>query len=103
MRHVSQVKVRAQNRWSYVRTGQDSLLARMARFSTGLATTLHHLGTPDKEIQGILRHSNVAITQASYIKCMAESQVNALDLVAAEMGSNESCNQNATEAKTPVN
>jgi integrase len=37
-------------------------------FQRGLATTLHQLGTPDREIQAILRHSNVAITQASYIK-----------------------------------
>jgi integrase len=71
-------------------------------FRRGLATTLHQLRTADKEIQGVLRHSNVAITQASYIKCVAESQVNALDLVAAEMGSDESCNQNATEVKKSV-
>jgi integrase len=66
-------------------------------FRRGLATTLHQLGTPDKEIQGILRHSNVAITQSSYIKCLAESQVDALDLVAAAMGSDESCNDHAIE------
>jgi hypothetical protein len=34
-------------------------------FRRGLATTLHQLGTSDKEIQGIVRHRNVAITQAS--------------------------------------
>lgn len=72
-------------------------------FRRGLATTLHQLGTPDKEIQGILRHSNVAVTQASYIKCLAESQVDALNLVAAEMGNDESCNHSATEVKGPVN
>lgn len=72
-------------------------------FRRGLATTLHQLGIPDREIQGILRHSNVAITQASYIKCVAESQVNALDLVAAEMGSGASCNDPATETKRPLN
>ncbi len=72
-------------------------------FRRGLATTLHQLGTPDKEIQGILRHSNVAITQSSYIKCLAESQVDALDLVAAAMGSDESCNDHATEVKGSIN
>ncbi len=72
-------------------------------FRRGLATTLHQLGIPDKEIQGILRHGNVAITQASYIKCVAESQVNALDLVAAKMENDESCNENATKAEEPVN
>lgn len=72
-------------------------------FRRGLATNLHLLGTPDREIQAILRHSNVAITQASYIKSVAESQQNALDLVAAEMASGESCSNPATEAKGPVN
>jgi len=72
-------------------------------FRRGLATTLHQLGTPDKEIQAILRHSNVAITQGSYIKSVAESQVNALDLVAAEMASGQPCNDSATEVKGPVN
>jgi integrase len=72
-------------------------------FRRGLATTLHQLGIPDKEIQGILRHSNVAITQASYIKSVAESQVDALDLVAAEMGNDGICNDPATKTKQAVN
>jgi integrase len=72
-------------------------------FRRGLATTLHQLGIPDKETQGILRHSNVAITQASYIKHVAESQVNALDMVAAEMAIGQPCNDLATPAKGPVN
>lgn len=72
-------------------------------FRRGLATTLHQLGTPDREIQAILRHSNIAVTQASYIKSVAESQQNALDLVVAEMASGESCNNHATEVKGPVN
>jgi integrase len=37
-------------------------------FRRGLATNLHRLGVPDKHIQHILRHSNVAVTQACYIK-----------------------------------
>ena len=37
-------------------------------FRRGLATNLHHLGVQDKVIQRILRHSNVAVTQACYIK-----------------------------------
>jgi hypothetical protein len=72
-------------------------------FRRGPATTLHQLGTPDREIQAILRHSNVAITQASYIKSVAKSQVNALDLVAAEMGNDATCDDSATEVKLPVN
>jgi len=34
----------------------------------GLATNLHELGVPDKIIQAVLRHSNVAVTQRCYIK-----------------------------------
>jgi integrase len=34
----------------------------------GRATNLHRLGVPDKTIQRILRHSNVAVTQSRYIK-----------------------------------
>lgn len=37
-------------------------------FRRGLATNLYQLGVSDKVIQAILRHSNVQITQASYIK-----------------------------------
>ena len=37
-------------------------------FRRGLATNLHRLGVPDKTIQAILRHSNVAVTQACHIK-----------------------------------
>ncbi len=37
-------------------------------FRRGLATNLHRLGVNDLTIQRILRHSNVAVTQACYIK-----------------------------------
>jgi integrase len=37
-------------------------------FRRGLATNLHSLGVQDKVTQAILRHSNVAVTQAAYIK-----------------------------------
>jgi integrase len=37
-------------------------------FRRGLATNLQRLGVPDKIIQRILRHSNVAVTQSCYIK-----------------------------------
>jgi integrase len=72
-------------------------------FRRGLATTLHQLGTPDREIQAILRHSNIAVTQASYIKSVSENQQNALDTMAAEMVTGASCNDSATEVKGPVN
>jgi integrase len=37
-------------------------------FRRGLATNLYRLGVPEKTIQRILRHSNVAVTQNCYIK-----------------------------------
>ena len=42
-------------------------------FRRGLATFLHAKGVPDKEIQRILRHSNIAVTQNSYVKVIPEN------------------------------
>jgi integrase len=57
-------------------------------FRRGLATNLHALRVPDKEIQAILRHSNIAITQACYIKVLTDAQVSAMDLVGEEFENN---------------
>ena len=43
-------------------------MAWLHAFRRGLATNLHRLGVPDKTIQRILRHANVAVTQNCYIK-----------------------------------
>jgi len=48
-------------------------------FRRGLATNLHALGVNDKEIQAILRHSNVKLTQNIYIKSVDESRVSAMN------------------------
>jgi integrase len=48
-------------------------------FRRGLATNLHTLGIADKDIQAILRHSNIGLTMNVYVKSVNESQVNALD------------------------
>ncbi len=48
-------------------------------FRRGLATNLHTLGVADKDIQAILRHSNIGLTMNVYVKSVNESQVNALD------------------------
>lgn len=61
-------------------------------FRRGLATNLHALGIPDREIQAILRHSNIAVTQSCYIKALTESQVAAMDLVSEEFESNTRVN-----------
>lgn len=42
-------------------------------FRRGLATNLHALGIQDIDIQQILRHSDVAVTRASYIKGLPET------------------------------
>lgn len=55
-------------------------------FRRGLATNLHELGVDDKTIQGILRHSNIAVTQNIYIKSVSESQVSAMDTLAEKFG-----------------
>jgi integrase len=56
-------------------------------FRRGLATNVHALGVPDREIQAILRHSNISVTQSCYIKALTESQISAMDLVGEEFES----------------
>jgi integrase len=48
-------------------------------FRRGLATNLHDLGVDDKTTQAILRHSDVAVTQACYIKTLPAQSVSAMD------------------------
>ena len=62
-------------------------------FRRGLATNLHQLGVADKDIQAILRHSNVNLTINTYIKSVAESGVSAMDLLGEKFGT---CNVLAT-------
>jgi len=54
-------------------------------FRRGLATNLHELEVPDKDIQEILRHSNVATTQKSYIKPRAAAGVAAMRRLEAKV------------------
>jgi len=73
-------------------------------FRRGLATNLHALGIPDKEIQGILRHSNISITQNVYIKTVSESQVSAMDALSEEFSkTGETNNVLATPERKVVN
>jgi integrase len=50
-------------------------------FRRGLSTTLHRLGVPDKDIQQILRHANIKVTQESYIKTATPDAVGAMRLL----------------------
>lgn len=45
----------------------------------GLAGNLHRLQVQDMVIQRILRHSNVSVTQVSYIKTANQDSVRALE------------------------
>jgi integrase len=47
-------------------------------FRRGLGTNLHQLGVQPEVIQRILRHADVATTQASYIVVSSESQKKAM-------------------------
>ena len=66
-------------------------------FRRGLATNLHHLGVQDKVIQAILRHSNVSVTQACYIKVANPDSVRALESLDAVL-----CSTCALESTNPV-
>jgi integrase len=55
-------------------------------FRRGLATNLHAMGIADKEIQGILRHSNVGLTMNVYVKTVSESQTAAMDTLSEKLG-----------------
>lgn len=72
-------------------------------FRRGLATNLHALRVDDKTIQAILRHSNIGLTMNVYVKSVAESGVNAMDLLGAELRKNLTCNNLATSGHTLPN
>ena len=54
-------------------------------FRRGLATNLRALGVDDLTIKEILRHSDVSVTRASYIKRVDEKSVEAMDRLEAEI------------------
>jgi integrase len=54
-------------------------------FRRGLATNLRALNVDDLTIKDILRHSDVAVTRASYIKRVDEKSVEAMDRFEAEL------------------
>ena len=71
-------------------------------FRRGIATNLHQLGVADKDIQAILRHSNISITMNIYVKSVAESQVDAMDLLGEEFDKQDLL-ENSREPRTVVN
>jgi integrase len=70
----------------------------------GLASNLY-VGVPDMTIQRILRHANVATTQAHYIKTSSAQSVAAMqkldELLEKSTAILPLCNESATEAPSP--
>lgn len=58
-------------------------------FRRGLATNLHDLGVDDQTIQSILRHSNVRITQDSYIRSLPKQAVEGMAKLEAALANCE--------------
>jgi integrase len=62
-------------------------------FRRGVATTLKSLGVDDKDIQGIMRHSDIRLTQNISMKSLSKSRIAAMDTLETD----ESCNDRATK------
>ena len=68
----------------------------------GLGSNLYALGVPEKTIQVILRHANVATTSAYYIKTAPSDAVAAmqkLNIAVPELGNRSKCSQGYTCGK----
>jgi hypothetical protein len=61
---------------------------------------IHALGIAGKEIHAILRHSNIGLTQNTYVKSLTKSHVSAMDTLSEKLGT---CNDLRTTQKEPVN
>jgi Phage integrase family len=68
-------------------------------FRRGLATNLHTLGIADKDMQAILGHSNIGLTQNVCFESVSESQVSALDSMSEKF---EVCNDLVTTAPRTI-
>jgi integrase len=68
-------------------------------FRRGLATNLRALGVDDLTIKEILRHSDVGVKRASYIKRVDEKSVEAMDRLEAEIRKTV---QSARKGASPV-
>jgi integrase len=69
-------------------------------FRRGVATTLNSLGVDDKDIQGIMRHSDIRLTQNIYMKSLSKDRIAAMDTLES---ADEMCNDCATVTKDQVN
>jgi integrase len=72
-------------------------------FRRGLATNLYRIGTSDKTIQAILRHSNLSVTMNAYVKSVDADSVraiNALDQLFQESSKTGSADARTTRQLT---
>jgi integrase len=69
----------ANDNHNYLRDGSRPEWKGWHAFRRGLATNLHDLGVDDKTIQAILRHSDVSVTQKSYIKTLPQQTLAAME------------------------
>jgi len=72
----------------------------------GLGSNLYALGVPEKTIQVILRHANVATTSAYYIKTAPADAVAAmqkLNIAVPELGNGWATEANAANVTPAVN
>jgi integrase len=68
-------------------------------FRRGLASNLHALDVPDLDIQKIMRHSDVGVTQASYIKVTDEAKTAAMRKLQSVLGTSVGTNVSRHKAK----
>jgi len=69
-------------------------------FRRGVATTLNDLGVDDKDIQDIMSHSDIRLTQNIYMKSLSKNRIAAMDTLES---ADELCNDCATVTKGQVN
>lgn len=72
-------------------------------FRRGLASNLHTLDVSDLDIQKIMRHSDVSVTRASYIKVSDAAKTAAMAKLQAVLGTTVGTNKSQARGKKPIN
>lgn len=88
------------------KAGLESLWHGWHAARRGLGSNLYALGVPEKTIQAILRHANVATTNSYYIKTAPADAVAAmhkLDIAVPELGNSWATEAHIINAKAAVN
>jgi hypothetical protein len=83
---VSSDPTRALNEY---KDSRSSIVTHIVFHNERVATTLDRLGADDKAIHSVLRHSNISTTMNVHVKSIAESQVNAIDALNAQLNTQQ--------------